>query len=73
MNDDLIRVLSPVIVIFLLLVIFSVVLLVNWPSDAEYKLIEQHTAEYQKCIAKLPRDKDCTLTGFVFTITPKKG
>lgn len=43
------------------------------PSDNNTKLINQQSAEYQKCIAKLPRDKDCTLTGFVYTITPKKG
>lgn len=45
----------------------------NKLSDNENALLEQQSSEYQKCIAKLPRDKDCTLTGFVYTITPKKG
>lgn len=71
-NDDLIRILSPIMVIFLLLVIFSVVLLVHWPSDADYKLINQYHNEYAECITELPRNKDCTLTGFVFTVTTKQ-
>lgn len=42
------------------------------PSDNNTKLINQQSSEYNKCIAELPRNKDCTLTGFVYTVTTKK-
>ena len=43
----------------------------NELSDTENALIKQHSDEYAECIAELPRNKDCTLTGFVFTVTSK--
>ena len=27
--------------------------------------------EYQECISDLPRNQDCKLTGFIFTVTNK--
>ena len=40
--------------------------------DKENELIKLQSSEYQKCIAELPRNQDCTLTGFVFTVTSKQ-
>lgn len=71
-NDDLIRILSPIMVIFLLLLIFCLALLADRPTDYEEKLINQYHDEYSECISELPRNKDCTLTGFVFTVTTKQ-
>lgn len=44
----------------------------NKLSDTEHALIKQQEEEYAECIAELPRNKDCTLTGFVFTVTTKQ-
>ena len=70
--DDLFGIILVIMVIFLLLIIFSLALLVNRPTDYEEKLINQYHDEYSECIAELPRNKDCTLTGFVFTVTTKQ-
>lgn len=70
--DDLFGLILVIMVIFLLLIIFSLALLVNRPKDYEEKLIKQYHDEYAECIAELPRNQDCTLTGFVFTVTTKQ-
>lgn len=70
--DDLFGMILLIMVIFLLLIIFYAILLVNSPADYEEKLINQYHDEYAECIAELPRNKDCTLTGFVFTVTTKQ-
>lgn len=72
MNDSNDLTILLIMVIFLLLVIFYVILPVNWPTDYEEKLINQYHDEYSECIAELPRNKDCTLTGFIFTVTTKQ-
>lgn len=62
--------------LFNLIIIISILTIgiligVQNPSK-ENELIKQQSEEYQKCIAELPRNKDCTLTGFVFTVTTKQ-
>lgn len=61
------------LIIIILILTSGIIIGMRSLSDTENALLEQQSSEYQKCIAKLPRDKDCTLTGFVYTITPKKG
>ena len=41
------------------------------PSKHSTELIKMQNQEYSKCISDLPRNKDCTVTGIVYTITTK--
>ena len=54
------------------ILILSSGILIGIHYNKNNTLINQQAEEYQKCIAKLPRNQDCTLTGFVFTVTTKQ-
>lgn len=52
-------------------VLFTLGYLFGSPYNADRQLIKMQKQEYSKCISELPRNKDCTVTGIVYTITSK--
>ena len=58
----------------LFLIIFGILMvitgyLLGLPDKSNRELIQMQSQEYTKCLSDLPRNKDCTVTGIVYTIT----